>query len=455
MGAWHELLSRVDRSYHQADGSLAALDRTMELSSQEMRRLQVRLAAERDQLRDALAERARAEEQFRAIFRAAGSGMLQIDHDGRILQVNQAVEEIVGRSSEQLVGRLVTELCDPDDAPAALATLSALQRGEQDLDRLELRYPRPDGSQGWLDVCVSSLRDGEGQMRCAIVVAEETTRRKQLEAELRLSQKLEAVGRLAAGIAHEINTPIQFVGDNLRFLESAFEQLGGLNDRYRRTLTRYADRLEPAAVAELDAAEDEADLAFLTSEVPGSLHEALAGVDRIATIVRAMKSFAHPSQQQKAAADLNQALLDTLTVARSELKHVAEVVTDLGELPLVTCHMGDLNQVFLNLLVNAADAVAETGRRGTITVRTRHVDDEVRITVEDTGGGIPQAVREQVFDPFFTTKEVGRGTGQGLALARSIVHDKHGGILEFETETGRGTAFTIKLPVAGGVPVRG
>jgi PAS domain S-box-containing protein len=391
----------------------------------------------------------RAEERFRTIFQVAGSGMLQLDHDGRIIQANRAIQEFVGRSPAQLVGRHLVELYDPEDTPAALEGFSALARGERDRDRLEVRYPRPDGSQGWLDVCTTALRDGQGRMRWAIVVAEETTRRKQVELEVRLGQKLEAVGRLAAGIAHEINTPIQFVGDNLRFLENAFADLRTLQLDYQRTVAASADRLEPATVEELRAAEAAADLGFLEEEVPGAIDQALAGVDRIATIVRAMKSFAHPPQRQRAAADLNQALRDTVMVARNQLDDVAEVELDLGELPPVVCQLGDLNQVFLNLLMNAADAVAETGRIGHITVRTRHLDDAVEVRIEDTGGGIPEAVRERVFDPFFTTKEVGRGTGQGLALAHAIVRDKHGGTLDFETEVGRGTAFTIRLPVAG------
>jgi len=392
----------------------------------------------------------RAEERFRTIFQVAGSGMLQLDHDGRIVQANRAIQEIVGRSPAQLVGRHLVELYDPEDAPAALAGFSALARGERDRDRLEVRYPRPDGSQGWLDVCTTALRDGQGRMRWAIVVAEETTQRKQVELEVRLGQKLEAVGRLAAGIAHEINTPVQFVGDNLRFLENAFADLRTLQLDYQRTVAASADRLGPATVEELRAAEAAADLGFLEEEVPGAIDQALAGVDRIATIVRAMKSFAHPPQRQRAAADLNQALRDTVMVARNQLEDVAEVELDLGDLPPVVCQLGDLNQVFLNLLMNAVDAVAETGRIGHITVRTRHLDDEVEVRIEDTGGGIPEAVRERVFDPFFTTKEVGRGTGQGLALAHAIVRDKHGGTLDFETEVGRGTAFTIRLPVAGG-----
>jgi signal transduction histidine kinase len=186
-------------------------------------------------------------------------------------------------------------------------------------------------------------------------------------------------------------------------------------------------------------------------EVPLAVAQALEGVERVATIVRAMKAFGHPTEAGQRANDLNKALRNTITVARNELKYAAEVQTDLADLPPVVCNLGDLNQVFLNLLVNAAHAIAEVvaeGERGRITVRTRPDGPDVVIVVEDTGGGIPEAVRERVFDPFFTTKEVGRGTGQGLTLARTII-EQHRGSIEFETDIGRGTTFTIRLPVAG------
>jgi len=186
-------------------------------------------------------------------------------------------------------------------------------------------------------------------------------------------------------------------------------------------------------------------------EMPKAISQSLGGVERVATIVRAMKEFAHPEQKEKVAANLNQALASTLVVARNELKYVADIETDYGELPAVECHLGDLNQVFLNLLVNAAhavkDAVDGTGNRGTIRVQTRPQGEWVKISIGDTGAGIPESIRSKVFDPFFTTKPVGRGTGQGLAIARSIVVDKHGGTLTFESEVGRGTTFVIGLPI--------
>lgn len=279
------------------------------------------------------------------------------------------------------------------------------------------------------------------------------SQQKTLEAELSHARKLEAVGQLAAGIAHEINTPTQFVGDSIHFLKEAYDDLWDLTALYRHTLVA----LEGAAgyeqaLEEVREAEEAADLEYLEEHVPGSFDRCFDGLSRIATIVGSMKEFAHPDQREKSPADLNQALRATLTIAKNEYKYVARVTTELGELPPVLCHIGDLNQVFLNMIVNAAhaisDGVAESGEMGRIEIRTSAVNaDLVRIEIADTGCGIPPAVRDRIYEPFFTTKEVGRGSGQGLAIARSIVVDKHNGSLSCESEEGRGTTFVISLPV--------
>jgi signal transduction histidine kinase len=196
--------------------------------------------------------------------------------------------------------------------------------------------------------------------------------------------------------------------------------------------------------------EDLADLEYLRTNVVTSIASTLDGVGRVAKIVQSMKAFAHPDRGERATADLNAALRDTLTVATNELKYVAQVETDFGKIPPVPCFVSDLNQVFLNLLVNAAhaigDVVGKTGRLGLIRVRTYLEGSVVVIAISDTGTGIPEAVRGKIFDPFFTTKEVGKGTGQGLALARAVVVDRHGGSLIFETEMGKGTTFFVRIP---------
>src|SRR5581483_2674857 len=252
-----------------------------------------------------------------------------------------------------------------------------------------------------------------------------------LEAELHQAQRLESVGQLAAGIAHEINTPIQYVGDNIRFIQEAFEARRTVLDHYEQLrLSAEAGAVMPAQLAQLARAVEDADMEYMNQEIPKAVAQSLDGVERVATIVRAMKEFAHPGHKDKAAADLNQALANALIVARNEFKYVADAETDFAELPPVVCHIAEMNQVFLNLLINAAHAIAEvvkqTQDRGKIRVRTWQDGKQVMIAISDTGCGIPEEIRSKVFDPFFTTKPVGRGTGQGLAIARSIVVEKHG-----------------------------
>jgi signal transduction histidine kinase len=270
------------------------------------------------------------------------------------------------------------------------------------------------------------------------------------ELELLQAQKLESVGRLAAGIAHEINTPVQFVGDNLQFTKEATADLVALVATYREAFRAVESGAAPAALApQLAEAEARCDLDYLTEHLPEALDQSQTGIERITAIVRSVKEFAHPDRNAVKLVDLNAAVQSTLTIARFEYKDVADVVTELGTLPLVSCNGGEINQVILNLVVNAAHAIGDgvaAGRpRGHIVVSTRHGDGCVVLQIRDTGVGIPPAIHDRIFDPFFTTKAIGRGTGQGLAIAHAVVR-KHGGTITFASEVGVGTTFTIRLP---------
>lgn len=293
----------------------------------------------------------------------------------------------------------------------------------------------------------------EGVVTGAVVCFSDITSRMKMEVELRHAQKLEAVGGLAAGIAHEINTPIQFLADNTRFLQDSFLDTIKLVEKLDEVMAAgERGEIRPNLLEEERRLRETVDWPYLEKEVPKALEQMQEGINRVATIVRAMKDFSRVDQtSEKGYADLNKALESTLVVARNELKYVANVKTEFGELPPVSCHLGDLNQVFLNLLVNAAhaigDVVKDSGEKGLITVRTWQEDDTVVIAISDSGTGIPEGIRTKIFDPFFTTKEVGKGTGQGLAIARSIVVEKHGGTLTFDTVTGKGTTFYIRLQV--------
>lgn len=278
-------------------------------------------------------------------------------------------------------------------------------------------------------------------------------RAKELEhAQLQLlhSEKLAAVGGLAAGIAHEINTPTQFVGDNVRACRDMFSDLERLVVGYQQRLATLEE--QGAAIPdkqELVELIAEVDPDYIFEDAPEAFKQTLEGVDRIRSIVAAMKNFSHGgSSDERSLFNINDALQNTLTVARNEVKYIANLELGLGEIPEFNGYQSELNQVFLNLIVNAAHAIADAGdESGTIFVHTSLVDEEIEITITDTGGGIPESVRGRIFEPFFTTKEVGRGSGQGLAIAHQIVVERHGGTISFETELGQGTTFVIRLPL--------
>jgi signal transduction histidine kinase len=274
--------------------------------------------------------------------------------------------------------------------------------------------------------------------------------RDRVEVELRQAQKLEAIGRLAAGIAHEINTPLQYVNDNVTFLEDGVVELLALVDELRAATREGAG---PELVQKAREAEAAVDLAYLAENIPSAVAGALEGLSRVAAIVHSMKQFAHPDQREMQATDLNRALASTLVVCRGEYKLIADLETHFGDLPLVVCHQGEINQVILNIVVNAAHAMAKAAKtrpgKGRLVVRTFCESDEVVVTIRDNGCGIPKAIGEHIFEPFFTTKDVGEGTGQGLFMARSVIVDGHGGSLTFESEPGKGATFVIRLPVRG------
>jgi signal transduction histidine kinase len=264
---------------------------------------------------------------------------------------------------------------------------------------------------------------------------------------------VESIGQLAAGMAHEINTPCQFVGDNLRFMVTAWNDLGDVFAICDQTRGAALTDGPIDFVRQLSQACEKADLAYVRDEVPRAAASCLDGLDRISVIVQAMKEFSHPGVNEMAALDLNRAGQTTLTVATNEWKYVADVSLDLqADLPAVTCLAGEISQVLLNLIVNAAHAVGDVvgdGSRGKgrIVVATRLSGDHVEIRVTDTGTGVPESARPHLFEPSFTTKDVGKGNGQGLALAYAVVVKRHGGEIWFDTEMGRGTSFHVRLPV--------
>lgn len=403
-----------------------------------------------------LAERRRGEEALRQSEERAGLLFATIPHAAFVfdiatqdfLEVNDAAVLQYGYPRSKFLRMKATQIRPPEEVERFTNFLSRAQGSETAAG--QWKHCTADGRAIDVEIHFQVL-DYDGHKAC-LAIAQDVTQRNRLELDLRQAQKLEAVGSLAAGIAHEINTPIQFIGDNTRFMGDAFSDLNKVMEKYQRLSDAAANGVASLMLAdEVAEAEMAVDLKYLLEEIPKAIAQSLEGVDRVATLVRAMKAFAHPDGKEKAAADINEALVSTLTVARNELKYVANVETEFNQLPLVVCNIGEVNQVFLNLLVNAAHAIGDakkgTEEKGVIRVRTSVEEPYVLISIADSGCGIPENIRDKIFEPFFTTKESGKGTGQGLAIARRVVVERHGGTLTFESEAGKGTTFNIRLPL--------
>jgi PAS domain S-box-containing protein len=400
-----------------------------------------------------ITERKRNDDALRQLSQAVEQSPVSVvitDPRGYISYVNRKFTEATGYSAEEVVGKNPRILKSGHSSPELYKNLwSTITHGQ--VWRGEFRNKKKNGEIYWDAETITPITDPKGAITHFLAVREDITERRALEAQLRQAQKLEGVGQLAAGIAHEINTPTQFVTDNLTFLRDSWKAIQELLEAYRSAIQNAAAVLPPGMAATLDEAERSCDLNFIVAEMPRAIDQSLDGAQRVAKIVRAMKEFSHPDSVDKTAADLNKAIESTITVARNEWKYVSEIVTEFDEaLPAVVCYPGDINQVILNLIVNTAHSIKEKikdGEKGRITLRTRTGGEFVEISVTDTGNGIPTAIQTKVFDPFFTTKEVGKGTGQGLALAYAVVVKKHGGKIWFETEIGQGTTFFITLPI--------
>lgn len=378
---------------------------------------------------------------------AIPGALITTSSEGIITRVNRGATELLGYEDGELPGQALNLIW-----PGADAYLLSCANSKLAVIRDEADWLAKDGSIVPVMLSRAPHRDNQGTLLSLVFVGLDLRDRRRLEVELRHAQKLESLGQLSAGVAHEINTPMQFIGDNLHFVSEACQGLLPLID-FAATLApelEAHDAPEPALT--LRKVVEDADLDFVRERLPKAIERALEGVARVSRIVEAMKAFSHP-QSEVGPVDINRSLTDTLTVARNEYKYVAEVETEFGTLPRVLCHGGDMNQVFLNLIVNAAHAiegqVRGTQNKGLIRIVTGQDGDMALIAISDNGCGIPLAIRHRIFDPFFTTKEVGKGTGQGLSIARSIVVERHGGTLSFASELGQGTTFYVRIPIAG------
>jgi two-component system NtrC family sensor kinase len=360
------------------------------------------------------------------------------DAQSRFTACNKLVANRMGVEPEDLIGKTDFDFFPREMAEKFYSDEQALiKSGKPLIDHEEIAFDKTRQQDRIILTSKVPLHDANGNLTGIVGTGFDITDRKAAENRMASSDRLESIGRLAAGVAHEINTPIQYLSDSVSFIREGVQEL-----------LEYIDALRAQIPT---PPEPDENIEELRSDMPPALERMADGLVRIAETVRSMKDFANADQSAVMTIDLNRKIASTLVVARSEYARVADVETDFAPLPPISCNSGQINQVILNLIVNSAHAIADvvgtTGARGKIKVRTAIDGDFVLISISDTGGGIPEHIRPRVFDPFFTTKEVGRGTGQGLSIAHNVVVKGHGGGIHFETELGRGTTFHVRLPM--------
>ena len=433
-------------------------------------KIEKQLVESRDELDDEIAERKSAEDAlllsneeivksemlFRTVISACQDGMIAINESGNVTIFNPSAERMFLFTKEEMIGNPLN-LIIPDENlnKHSNGVMNYFKSGASSGligNTIEIKAKRKDGTifPAELTLSIGKTKDH----RFVFGVIRDITKRKAVAAELVQGQKLQSIGQLASGIAHEINTPTQFVGDNTRFLKDSFGEMNQLMEKYQKLLSEIKEKdPENPLIAEIEEVIEEIDLEFLRENIPDAINQSLDGLSRVTKIVNAMKDFAHPEIVDKLPTDINRIIESTVTVARNEWKYVADMELELMDgLPNVNCIPGEIAQVILNMIVNAAHAIEDvvgdgSSKKGRINISTRIVGENVEIRLSDTGTGIPDAVKERIFEPFFTTKDVGKGTGQGLAICRSVITEKHGGKITIETESGKGTSFIVTLPI--------
>lgn len=373
--------------------------------------------------------------------------------DLKFIEVNRGACRATGYSSEELLGMTPLDLKPEHDEQSFRSLVSAIEKGSDSYLEFQTEHRRKNGE---LYPAQISLHAAEYQGKPVFTAfVKDLTEVRNLERQLSQAQKLESIGQLSAGVAHEINTPMQFINDNIHFLNDCTSGLFKVIESYQSNLfVDHPSKSWEERKAEATQVADECHFQRMQEQIPVAIQESLEGVDRVIKIVRAMKEFSHPGTTEKVSTDINEAIRSTVTISKNRWKYAADVTLDLAEdLPDVKTLPAELNQVLLNLVVNASDAISErlgesSGEKGTVGIRTYATHAHMVIEVSDTGGGIPEAIRDRIFDPFFTTKDVGKGTGQGLAISYDVIVNKHQGVIDVESELGRGTTFIVKLPLS-------
>jgi PAS domain S-box-containing protein len=377
------------------------------------------------------------------------SAAVGINKHDEVTHWNHQAEIYFGIKKSEAINKRLFHLNIICDWPVIISKLYDSLNNSKIIEKFEVSYKRDSKEKDRiLSIAITPFTDPNGSFIGYLLLMDDITEKKHLEKAHQQSMYLESIGQLSAGIAHEINTPMQYISDNLNFLKDSFNDVAKAITHIKRSLLD-----KTLDEAKLDSIYEEADIEYLNKELPLAFGQTTDGVERVCSIVKAMKEYSHPNSEEKVATNINHCIESTITISKHTWKYHSdmEVILD-PDLPEVMCHPGPFNEVILNIVVNAADAIRErveeddTIDKGKITIETIKKESHAEIRISDTGGGIPKSIQEKIFDPFFTTKSVGKGTGQGLALSYSIIKERHNGELQFETVPGESTTFIIQLP---------
>ncbi|HBE77009.1 MAG TPA: hypothetical protein DDW65_04395 [Firmicutes bacterium] len=434
--AYDELESRVEK-------------RTMELTrTNELLKAEV---IERQKAENKALETCRQNQQLMSII---SSIVIGVSGNDLVMQWNAAAEKAFSIPESEVIGLPFRECRIHWDWDRLLHAIAMFRKQTTSTNLDDYWYVRPGGDKGLISLSINPIQVNLNAPAAFFLFGVDVTSRKKLEAQAILSQKMESIGRLASGIAHEINTPTQYIGDNIRFFQKSFGDIQNLLILNSRLLeANQSGNLFPELCGETDSFMKSKDMEYILSEIPLALTQSLDGNERVTKIMLAMKDFSHPGQGEKMLTDINKALEGTITISRNEWKYVADLETNFERnLPLVNCIVDEINQVALNLIINAADAIKEVvkndaTRKEKILIKTSQNGNWVQIHFNDTGVGITDHIMDKIFDPFFTTKEVGKGTGQGLSIVHDIVVNKHQGEITVDSDPGKGTTFVVSLPI--------
>lgn len=396
-----------------------------------------------------------AEKEFlETILESIGDGVISTDLEGNIIFANKSAKTILAMNEYELIGAKIKEvfqnIIENHESKAINYFDIQLDENFKTIENKQVIINTKDNKRKILNIKSSVIKNKSGYTQGIVFVLNDKTEIINIETQLALSQKMESIGQLAAGIAHEINTPLQYVGDNVKFLDNAFYSLTD----FLKTMKNLISKTDMKEIQEeILKIEKELDLDYLLDEIPNAFEQTHVGIQRVSQIILAMRDFAHPSIKAKSYYDINHGIDVTANICRNKWKYIADLKLELDpNLPPVFCNLDEINQVVLNMILNSIDAIEEKisnvkDEKGLIKISTKQINDEVEITISDTGIGIQKENLKRIFDPFFTTKQVGKGTGQGLSICYNIIVKKHNGKIFVNSTYGEGTTFTIRLPI--------